>query len=166
MPVYHVPPMAQFPWNGVPDTGEPAAPTLAVCACPEALSRGPSDGAGVVPIQHRPGMEELRNGTGYPLGSIAGIEERRMHSRILGVLVEQVPERKILAAASSGVQRVWRILIGDIRHRKAYHQHTQPLKGGQPKFCLDPVVTTYHCFPSAPTNMPDVQHPGVAVGGK
>src|SRR5215831_3831593 len=56
-----------------------------------AVSRRPCDCTVVIPVQHRPAMEELRDGTGYALRSVARIGERRLPGWIQRVLVKQLP---------------------------------------------------------------------------
>ena len=80
----------------------------------DAVSRRPCDCAGVIPIQHRPGVEKLRDGTGYPLRIVARIGERRLPGWIQRVFLKQLFERKILAASRAGIQRIWSVLIGDV----------------------------------------------------
>ena len=133
-----------------------------------AVSRRPCDRAGVIPIQHRPGVEKLRDGTGYPLRSVARIGEWRLPGLTQRIFVKQLPERKILAAPGAGIQRVWSVLIGDVDiivSSPLTRVDTQSFIS-RPAKILSWAGDHVQCFPSVPTNMPNVQDPGVAVGRK
>src|SRR5437899_7224710 len=108
-------------------------------------------------------MKKLRDGTWYPLRSVAGIGERRLPGWIQRVLMKQLSERKILAAPGAGIQRVWSVLIGDVDI--IGRVDTQPFIG-RPAKVLSRADDHVQCFPSTPTNMPKVQDSGVAVGRK
>src|SRR5439155_17069426 len=69
-----------------------------------------SDG-GVIPVKHRPAVEELRNRNRNPLRRVAGIRKWRLSCRIESVLLDQVRKRKILAATGRRIKRVWSVQI-------------------------------------------------------
>ena len=122
----------------------------------------------MIPIQHRPDVEKLWDGTGYSLRSVARIGERRLPGWIQGVLVKQLPEGKILAAPRGGIQRVWSVLIWDVDIiviSVITRVDTQSFIG-RPAKVLSRASHHVQCFPSTPTNMPKVQDPGIAVGWK
>src|SRR5262245_36533043 len=127
-----------------------------------AVSRRPCDCAVVIPIQYRPGMEELRDGTWYHLRTVARIGERRLPRGIQRVFVKQLAERKILAASRAGIQRVWSVLISHIPIVTITTQHIQSLKQ-RPTKIVPRSGYHIHRFPSVPTKITNVKDPGVPV---